>query len=237
MPLQKATRTIFRQYRSIFKSPHLRRAGSRPSPVRGSTSITITRKAHWSLPGLSWRDSGLLPRGRLDKPGGALLVRLVNVFNLFFLLVVNPLASISLIARRTATIDPTHFTLVSPRNLLVLETAGLALYVEGFLLMAWALITLGRSYQLGGSAPRSEDEMVMSGPYQLIRHPMYTSALSISLGLALLIQSWAFFCVFCIFAALILRLIPIEEAGLGKAYGERYVAYQQVARKLIPFVY
>ena len=135
----------------------------------------------------------------LDRPQGSLLVQLVNIFNLFFLLVVNPLAAILLIARILATADPTRVIINEPWILMVLEIAGLALYLLGFLLMSWALITLGRNYQLGGSAPRSEDKMVIDGPYRLVRHPMYTAALSISLGLACLIQSWAFFCVFCIY--------------------------------------
>ena len=66
---------------------------------------------------------------------------------------------------------------------------------------------------------------------------MYTSALSISLGLACLIQSWAFFGVFCIYLLLILVLIPVEEDGLQKAYGEQYVAHRKKTSKLIPFVY
>ena len=32
-------------------------------------------------------------------------------------------------------------------------------------------------------------------------------------------------------------MIPMEEYGLRKAYGEQYGAYQEKARKLIPFVY
>ena len=173
----------------------------------------------------------------LDQPKGDLMVQLVNIFNLFFLLVVNPLAAILLITRRLATIDPTHMTIAEPWILTVLELVGLVLYVIGYLLMAGALITLGRNYQLGGSAPRPEDTIVMGGPYRLVRHPMYTAALSISLGLACLIQSWAFFCVFCIYLVLIVLLIPVEEDGLRQAYGEQYVAYQQESRKLIPFVY
>ena len=66
---------------------------------------------------------------------------------------------------------------------------------------------------------------------------MYTAALSISLGLACLIQSWAFFGVFAIYLVLILLLIPTEENGLRKVYGEQYVVYQKKARKLIPFFY
>jgi len=173
----------------------------------------------------------------LDKPTGNLLVQLVNVFNLFFLLVVNPLAAILLIAGRLPAIDPTYMPINEPQILMVLEIVGLVMYMMGSLLMGGALMTLGRNYQLGGSAPRSEDKMVIAGPYRLVRHPMYTSALSISLGLACLIQSWAFFGVFCIYLILILMLVPMEENGLQKAYGEQYVAYKQKARKLIPFVY
>jgi protein-S-isoprenylcysteine O-methyltransferase Ste14 len=173
----------------------------------------------------------------LDQPKGNLMVQLVNIFNLFFLLVVNPLAAILLIARRLAMSDPTHVTIDAPWMVTVMELVGLVLYVIGFLLMAWALITLRRNYQLGGIAPRSEDKMVLAGPYRLIRHPMYTAALSISLGLACLIQSWAFFGVFCIYLGLISLLIPMEENELRKAYGEQYGAYQQKTRKLVPFVY
>ncbi len=173
----------------------------------------------------------------LDKPQGSFMVRLVNIFNLFFLLVVNPLAAIFLFTRRLETIDPIHMTIELPWILMVLEIAGLAMYLTGFLLMAWALIRLGRNYQLGGSTPRSEDEMIRDGPYRLVRHPMYTAALSISLGLTCLIQSWAFFGVFCIYLALILPLIAMEEDGLQKAYGERYDAYRRKTKRIIPFVY
>ena len=173
----------------------------------------------------------------LDKPKGNFLTQLVNIFNLFFLLVVNPLAAILLITRHLAMIDPAHITINEPWVLMVLEIAGLVMYIAGFLLMAWALVTLKRYYQLGGSTPRSEDKLITKGPYRLVRHPMYTAALSISLGLACLIQSWAFFCVFCIYLVLIYPLIPMEEDGLLKAYGEQYVAYQKKTKRLVPFVY
>jgi protein-S-isoprenylcysteine O-methyltransferase Ste14 len=168
-----------------------------------------------------------------DRPQGTFLVQIVNSFNLFFLLVVNPLASILLITHRLEMIDPTHITLNEPWILMVLEIIGLVLYVTGYILMAWALITLGRNYQLGGSAPRSEDKLVLDGPYRLVRHPMYAAALSISLGLACLTQSLSFFCVFCIYLVLIFLLIPLEENELRKAYGEQYRAYQQKTRSYL----
>jgi protein-S-isoprenylcysteine O-methyltransferase len=173
----------------------------------------------------------------LEKPTGSFLLRLVNTFNLFFLLVVNPLAAILLIMRNLEVVDPTHLAVNPAWLLIVLEIAGLGLYVLGFLLMAWALIKLGRVYQLGGSAPRVADKMIVVGPYRLVRHPMYTAALCIALGLAGLSQSLTFFAVFCIYLVLLVLLIPVEEEKLQRAYGEEYVAYRQKVKRLVPFLY
>jgi len=41
----------------------------------------------------------------------------------------------------------------------------------------------------------------------------------------------------CIYLVLISLLIPVEEIGLQKAYGQQYVAYKQRSKRLIPFVY
>ena len=173
----------------------------------------------------------------LDKPQGNLLVQVVNIFNLFFLLVVNPLAAILLLTGQIAVIDSSHLTINESSILMVVEIIGLVLYVLGYLLMAGALIALGGNYQLGGSTPRSDDRLVLRGPYRLIRHPMYTAALSIALGLACLIPSWIFFGVFGIYLVLVIPLISREEEGLRNAYGVQYRAYQQKTKRLVPFVY
>jgi len=173
----------------------------------------------------------------LDKPKGKFLVQLVNIFNLFFLLVVNPLVAILLITRRLETVDPLRLDIANPWLLITLEVIGIVLYVMGFLLMAWALIRLRSNYQLGGSTPRATDKLVAVGPYRFVRHPMYAAALYISLGLACLTQSLACFSVFCVYFVLISLLIPVEEKGLWQVYGEGYGSYQHKIRKLIPFLY
>ncbi len=173
----------------------------------------------------------------LDKPQGGIFIQLVNLFNLFFLLIVNPLAAVGLLTGVLASIDVTRITLQATWLLWLLEVVGLLLYVAGFALMSWALLTLGRFYQLGGTAPRPEDQMVTDGPYAFIRHPMYTAALSISLGLSLALQSLAFLCVFVIYIALMFGLIPLEERELEKAYGAGYALYQQKTRMLVPGIF
>ena len=173
----------------------------------------------------------------LDKPQGGFFLQIVNIFNLFILLIVNPLAAVGLIAGALPGLDPTHIPLQAGWFLSLVEVLGLLLYVKGFALMGWALLTLGRYYQLGGTVPRPEDRMVVEGPYRLIRHPMYAAALSIALGLSLLLQSVAFFAVFAIYVALMFGLIPLEERELEKAYGASYEDYRRKTRMLIPAVY
>lgn len=172
----------------------------------------------------------------LDKPKGNSLIQIVNIFNLFFLLIVNPLTAILLIAR-PETVDATRVITDEMSFLILWEISGLFLYVMGFFLMAWALIALGKNYQLGGSAPRKKDKLVTAGPFRLLRHPMYAAALSISAGIFCLTQSWPLFVVFVLYFILILPLIGAEEEGLQKAYGRQYISYRQKTKKLIPYIY
>ena len=71
-----------------------------------------------------------------DRPQGNFLVQFVNIYNLFSLLVVNPLAAILLITRRLVALDPTHVTQDGPWLAISLELLGFVLYGSGFLLMA-----------------------------------------------------------------------------------------------------
>ena len=173
-----------------------------------------------------------------DKPkGGSLRLWLTHTFNLFFFLIVNPTAAVLLIAGHLEAVDPTYIAIDAPWLLMGLEIVGMVFYLIGYLLMAWALVRLGRNYQVGGNPPRATDEMVIVGPYRLVRHPMYTAALCISLGLACLIQSLAFLSVFCIYVMLIILLVPGEEEGLRRAYGEQYIAYRQKVKRIVPLFY
>lgn len=172
-----------------------------------------------------------------DRPERGVGLWAVHVFNMFFLLVVNPAAAILLTLRQLDAVDPTRLDLGASWAVLSVEAAGLALCAIGYLLMAWALATMRRVYQVGGSVPRADDHLVTAGPYRVIRHPMYAAALCISLGLAALTQSLALAAVFFTYVVVLVALIPAEEAGLRRAYGDDYTAYQRGAWRVVPFVY
>lgn len=173
----------------------------------------------------------------LEKPQPDVLLWLVNIFNLFFLLIANPLAAILLIAGQLESVDVSSLKIGSGWLLVLVEGGGLVIYLAGFALMVWALATLRRNYQLGGSDPRSSDRLVLSGPYALVRHPMYTAALCIAFGLACVTQSLICLSAFMVYLVLILLLIPVEEVSLERAYGEQFAGYRQKVKKLVPLLF
>ena len=169
-----------------------------------------------------------------DRPRGGLRTWFTHVFNFLFLIVATPLAAILLIIRRPQNLDPAPLALGTSGLRAGIWVAGMLLYGAGCILLAWALFTLRGSYQVGGNVPRASDELVTRGPYRFVRHPMYAAALCISLGLACLTHSLAYFCMFCIYVLLILLLIPLEEDALHRSYGERYAVYRDTVKRLAP---
>jgi protein-S-isoprenylcysteine O-methyltransferase Ste14 len=169
-----------------------------------------------------------------ERPDARFLVQVVNVFNLAFLLVVNPAAAVLLLAGRLAAWDLTRVELPWRWLRATVETVGIGTYAAGCALMMWALLSLRTSYQLGGMSPRSRDALVVRGPYAHVRHPMYAAALAMALGLGLALQSLACLVVFGIYLVMLNALMPIEEAGLRSAYGEIYESWARTVPRLLP---
>lgn len=84
----------------------------------------------------------------------------------------------------------------------------------------------------------SEEQRVIStGPYAVIRHPMYSGAFIMLLGIPFALGSWwALIFVFLLFAAIVCRLLEEEKFLSKKLPG--YTSYRQKVRyRLIPFVW
>jgi protein-S-isoprenylcysteine O-methyltransferase Ste14 len=84
---------------------------------------------------------------------------------------------------------------------------------------------------------KDEQQVISTGPYAVIRHPMYSGAFIMLLGIPLALGSWwAFIFVFLLFAAIIWRLLE-EEKFLSKNL-PGYTGYRQKVRyRLIPFIW
>jgi protein-S-isoprenylcysteine O-methyltransferase Ste14 len=84
---------------------------------------------------------------------------------------------------------------------------------------------------------RDEQKVISTGPYALIRHPMYAGAFIMLLGIPLALGSWwALIPVFPLFAAITWRLLE-EEKFLAKNLPGYSTYREKVRYRLIPFVW
>jgi protein-S-isoprenylcysteine O-methyltransferase Ste14 len=82
-----------------------------------------------------------------------------------------------------------------------------------------------------------EQKVISTGPYALVRHPMYAGAFLMLLGIPLALGSWwAYLFIFLLFAAIIWRLLDEEKFLARNLPG--YTSYRQKVRyRLIPFIW
>ena len=118
----------------------------------------------------------------------------------------------------------------------VVMAAGLALEAAGLALAIWARRHLGRNWS-GKISIKVEHELIRSGPYRLLRHPIYTGLLAMYTGLALVTGEWlaAIGWAMAIFAYA--RKVRMEEAVLAGAFAGQYAGYRRGTWALLPGIY
>jgi protein-S-isoprenylcysteine O-methyltransferase Ste14 len=100
----------------------------------------------------------------------------------------------------------------------------------------WVLRSLGHNVSETVLTKR-EHQLVMAGPYQWVRHPLYTTGLTLFVALGLMEASWFVLSMTAV-AALVIQLlvIPEEERALVEKFGDRYRAYMGRTGRLLPRV-
>jgi protein-S-isoprenylcysteine O-methyltransferase Ste14 len=119
---------------------------------------------------------------------------------------------------------------------LPLRWIGLALVVIGVAFAIWAIATLGRHYDLELEIHR-DHELVRTGPYRFVRHPIYTGlglhfiGACLATGNLLLLAGT----LLVTFPALYLRA-KTEERLLRERFGPAYDAYAREVGMLVPLL-
>jgi protein-S-isoprenylcysteine O-methyltransferase Ste14 len=111
---------------------------------------------------------------------------------------------------------------------------GLAVFVAGLVLRAWAVHELGRFFQFT-VVLQADHRVVDTGPYRHLRHPSYTGLLMASLGLGIALGTWLSIPA-CVIPPLIAFSVRLghEEVVLARELGEPYRAYMQRTKRLVP---
>jgi protein-S-isoprenylcysteine O-methyltransferase Ste14 len=112
--------------------------------------------------------------------------------------------------------------------------AGLILAVGGIGLTFYAQVAMGASWRIGVD-PAERTQLVTSGPFALVRNPIFAAMVPTALGLSLLVPSW----VACaglagLVAALELQVRVVEEPYLLRVHGATYSAYSAQVGRFVP---
>jgi protein-S-isoprenylcysteine O-methyltransferase Ste14 len=130
--------------------------------------------------------------------------------------------------------------LFGPRMWIFDQTAfesviGAAILLSGGLLIVTGALRLGANLT-AVPHPKDQSTLIETGPYQFVRHPMYSGAIVFALGWALWVHSWLTLgYVMVLFVFFDIKSRREEQWLRAKFTG--YAAYQKRVRKLIPFVY
>ena len=113
--------------------------------------------------------------------------------------------------------------------------AAAALCAIGLAFAIWARVTLGRNWS-GVVTLKEGHELVERGPYRFVRHPIYTGILTMFFATALSQGHLSGFVgALLMFASFWIKLGD-EEKLMLQQFSERYRAYQQRVKRIIPFV-
>ena len=112
---------------------------------------------------------------------------------------------------------------------------GLVLFAAGLLFAIWARIHIGRNW--GTPMTQKEDpELVTSGPYLLVRHPIYSGILVAGIGTAVAL-SWFWLAAVGLAGIYFIYSATVEERYLAEQFPDSYAEYKRSTKMLVPFVF
>ena len=117
---------------------------------------------------------------------------------------------------------------------LALQCIGLALWAVGVTVVVWAGRVLGRYMSVDGLTV--DHELVTSGPYRYVRHPVYTCFTAIAVGTGLVFRSYLLMGLAVAWVAATKWWAAAEEKLLAspEAFGDGYLAYTERTGRFLP---
>ena len=118
---------------------------------------------------------------------------------------------------------------------LVSDVVGVALTAAGVVFAIWARFVLGRNWS-GTVTVKENHELIRTGPYSFVRHPIYAGLLLAALGTALIHGRVRDFLGFGLaFFGWWLKS-RTEEKFMVELFGGDYIQYRKQVKRLVPYL-
>ena len=116
-----------------------------------------------------------------------------------------------------------------------LALVSLILTVLGLFLVVWARLNLGRNWSMVRTQ-KKDAKLVTSGPYRLIRHPIYAGIIVSLLGVTLTMGiNWIIF--WAVMVVFFVNSAYVEEKSMVTRFPKDYLNYKTRTKMLIPFIF
>ena len=126
------------------------------------------------------------------------------------------------------------FMHLGPLGSAAIAAVALAVLAGSLALIQTAMSTLGKQWSLAARLVEGHD-LVTTGPYRLVRHPIYTGMFGMLLGTALALSQWpALLAASGVFLSGTLLRVRAEEKLLLAAFGDAYRDYCLAVPALFP---
>ena len=112
---------------------------------------------------------------------------------------------------------------------------GIVLFALGLGFAVWARVNIGRNWGTP-MTQKEEPELVTSGPYHRVRHPIYSGILVAGIGTAVALN-WLGLIVVALAGVYFVYSATVEERFLADQFPDAYPAYKRATKMLVPFIF
>lgn len=120
---------------------------------------------------------------------------------------------------------------------LISEIIGILICIGGLLFSVWARETLGRNWSANPAETKEDHKLIVTGPYSIVRHPIYTGEIVALTGSLIAIGEVNILILLIVFTIGVFMRARIEDKVMLQAFPGEYPDYKKKTSSLIPGIY
>ena len=126
-------------------------------------------------------------------------------------------------------------TVVFPRTTEITFPVGASMVAAGVAFAIWARAHLGQNWS-GNVTLKEGHRLIRTGPYAIVRHPIYSGLFLAFLGTAVAMDEVRGYLAFLVALEANVRKFKLEERWLTEEFGEEYSRYRREVKAIVPGV-